>query len=292
VAGDGVVSRGEGSADLRAAVDSLVPESRRLDLGEAIKQAADILAGEGLPGGIVILSDLQASALSPVRVSIPITAARPMEAPPANSGVGAIDVGPQPWAAGTGTVVARLTGERSATVPITVAVGERVTRNALASGGTGTASIAGLLPGWWIVSVSQSPDEFRGDDERVAVLRVVPPARANCTGLDRHLQAACQVLTESGRLLPGDGVALSGLGRGSSVVAPPADPAQLGALNRALERRGSSWRFGPLVAQPASRTAAAGGAGTRHAAPRTGRQPTRRGGRSDRDGRQQAIGRP
>jgi hypothetical protein len=34
-------------------------------------------------------------------------------------------------------------------------------------------------------------------------------------------------------------------------VAPPEDPAALGALNRALERRGIGWRFGALSATPA-----------------------------------------
>jgi len=243
---DGATRRGL-PAELRVAVDSAVPESRRLDLGEAVRQAADMLAGDPRPGGIVVISDLQASALSPVRVPVPVTAARPAEAPPANSGVGSIDLGPQPWAAGSGTVLARLSGEHPSTVPVTVTVGERLTRSALATSGMGTVSTAGLSPGWWMVSVTKSPDELRADDERLAVAHAVPPARVNCGGLDRHLSAACEVLVASGRFRPGDDITLSGLGRGASLVAPPNDPAQVGALNRALERRGSAWRFGPLV---------------------------------------------
>jgi hypothetical protein len=247
----GVARRGL-PAELRAAADSVVPESRRLDLGEAIREAVDILAGNGRPGGIVVISDLQASAVSQARTSVPITVARPVEAPPANTGVGSIEVGPQPWAGGSGPVVARLTGEYPATVPITVRIGNRLTRNTLASGGTGAVSVAGLSPGWWVVSVAKSPDELRADDERAAVLHVIPPARADCRGVGRHLAAACQVLAESGRLRPGEDIALWGLGRGSSIVAPPEDPAQVGALNRALERRGSAWRFGPLVVAAAT----------------------------------------
>ena len=42
------------------------------------------------------------------------------------------------------------------------------------------------------------------------------------------------------------------LGRGSSVVQPPEDPAELGALNRALAARGVGWSFGRLVINPAT----------------------------------------
>jgi len=243
---DGFARRGL-PAELRAVVDSMVPESQRLDLGEAVRQASDILAGDRRPAGIVVISDLQASAFSAVQTSMPIIAARPAGAPPVNGGVGAIDAGPQPWAAGSGTVLARLTGEHPTTVPITVRIGARLTRSALATGGTGTASVGGLPPGWWVVSVAKTPDELRADDERYTVLHVVPPARVTCAGLGRHLAAACRVLTESGRLRSGDEVALSGLGHGASIVAPPSDPAEVGAVNRALEHRGSAWRFGPLI---------------------------------------------
>jgi hypothetical protein len=40
------------------------------------------------------------------------------------------------------------------------------------------------------------------------------------------------------------------LGNGASVVLPPADPAELGALNRTLAAKGSRWRFGDLDLTP------------------------------------------
>jgi hypothetical protein len=131
-------------------------------------------------------------------------------------------------------------------------MGDRFTRNILATGGAATVAVGGLSPGWWVVSVTKAPDELRADDERLAVLRVVPAARANCTTLSRHLAVACRVLTESGRIRPGDEVTLERLGRGASIVVPPSDPAGIGALNRALERRGSGWRFGAFTVAASS----------------------------------------
>jgi hypothetical protein len=58
------------------------------------------------------------------------------------------------------------------------------------------------------------------------------------------------VLEGNRRLVRGDELTFGGLGRGSSIVMPPADPAELGALNRALSARGVEWNFGTLVVTP------------------------------------------
>ena len=42
-------------------------------------------------------------------------------------------------------------------------------------------------------------------------------------------------------------MSLGRVGSGYSIVEPPADPAELGALNRALEQRGVGWQYGRLV---------------------------------------------
>jgi hypothetical protein len=47
-------------------------------------------------------------------------------------------------------------------------------------------------------------------------------------------------------------VTLGRLGRGSSIVQPPEDPAALGALNRALAARGVPWRYGAPRIEPAT----------------------------------------
>ncbi len=69
---------------------------------------------------------------------------------------------------------------------------------------------------------------------------------------DRYLATAALVLAQNGRIQPGDAVTLGTLGRGASIVEPPADPAAVGALNRALASRGSRWRFGDLDLTPAT----------------------------------------
>ena len=248
---DGLARRGL-PAELRIALDSVVPESRRLDLGEAVRQASLVLEGDPRPGGIVVISDFQATALSAARSPVPLMAARPRGSPPENAGIGPIETGPQPWAAGGGTLFARLSGGHAVSVPVTFAIGDRFSRSTLATGGTATVVVGDLPPGWWVVSATKAPDELRIDDERLAVLRVVPAARVSCTGLSRHVAVACQVLTESGRVRAGDDVSLERLGGGASVVVPPSDPASVGALNRALERRGSGWRFGALTVAASS----------------------------------------
>ena len=56
---DGAARRGD-PATLRAALRDLQPSTTRLDLGRAVQAADEVLAGESLPGEIVVVSDLQA----------------------------------------------------------------------------------------------------------------------------------------------------------------------------------------------------------------------------------------
>jgi hypothetical protein len=60
------------------------------------------------------------------------------------------------------------------------------------------------------------------------------------------------VLESNRRLARGDEITVGRLGRVGSIVLPPADPAELGALNRALSARGIGWSFGALVGSPAA----------------------------------------
>jgi hypothetical protein len=83
-------------------------------------------------------------------------------------------------------------------------------------------------------------------------VRVAPVARVNWDSTSRFVAAACDVLAANRRIARGDEVALGRLGRGSSVVQPPEDPAALGALNRALAARGVAWRYGALLLEPAA----------------------------------------
>jgi hypothetical protein len=183
---------------------------------------------------------------------VPVVIARPDDPPPPNLGVARLEAGAQPWTPEGGAVTVALEGDSGAPAPVSVALGDRPGRQALVpAGGSGSFPLGGAVPGWWTVRASKAPDEFRADDDRLALVRIAPVARASWDPRDRFITAAAEVLMASGRLGRGGDLSLGVLARGASVVMPPADPAELGALNRALERRGAGWRFGVLNATPA-----------------------------------------
>lgn len=247
---DGIARRGQ-SGELRRVVDSLRPSLLRMDLGAAVTLAGEVLSSDSRPGGIVVLTDLQATALSPAAVRVPILVGRPADPPPPNIGLVGIDPGAQPWTPEGGTVTVLTAGDSGAPVPVSVTLGNRPGRQALIpAGGAATFTLAGALPGWWTVSAAKAPDELRADDDRSALLRIAPVARANWDSSDRYVAAAAEVLAASGRLARGTELSLGRLGPGASVIVPPADPALVGALNRSLDRRGSGWRFGALIVTP------------------------------------------
>jgi hypothetical protein len=78
------------------------------------------------------------------------------------------------------------------------------------------------------------------------VVHVAPVASVHCDRGDRYLAAACDVLQENHRITAGNGIMLGSIGTGPSIVMPPSDAAELGALNRQLQQRGSEWHFGAL----------------------------------------------
>jgi hypothetical protein len=115
-----------------------------------------------------------------------------------------------------------------------------------------TLALPAVPSGWWTVAAELAPDELRADDRRTGVVRVAPVARVAWDTAARHVAAACEVLVANRRIARGDEVTFGRLGRGSSVVQPPDDPAALGALNRALAARGVGWSYGRLALEPAT----------------------------------------
>ena len=117
-------------------------------------------------------------------------------------------------------------------------------------GGSAVLAMPGVPSGWWNADVELDPDELRLDDRRVGVVRVAPVARVDWDSTSRFVAAACEVLASNRRIARGNEVTFGRLGRASSVVQPPEDPAELGALNRALAARGVSWRYGAPSLDP------------------------------------------
>lgn len=250
ITADGIPRRGD-RATLREVLDGLTTSPRRLELGRAIDLAGQVLAAESRPGEIILLTDLQASAMSSAQARVPLVVGRPDSPPPPNIGVGDIGTGSQPWSVDGGRVSVTLVGDSGISVPVSVRLANRPPRQVLGqAGGSISLTVPAMASGWWTLAAELDPDEFRADDRRVAAVRVAPVARVKWDSTSRYVAAACDVLAANRRILAGPGVTLGGLGRGPSVVQPPDDPAELGALNRALAARGVGWTYGSPSMQP------------------------------------------
>ncbi|HEX2219808.1 MAG TPA: BatA and WFA domain-containing protein [Gemmatimonadales bacterium] len=249
---DGVPQRGD-PRTLTSQLDALEISPRRLDLGSAVILARDVLGTDQRPGEIVLLSDLQASAVSPADPGVPLLVGRPDAPPPPNVGIARMETGAQPWSGEGGRVSLALDGDSGLAVALTARLGSRPPRQALGRAGSAvTLQLPGAPSGWWTLVAELAPDELRADDQRTGVVRIAPVARVRWDTASRHVAAACEVLAANRRIERGDEVTFGRLGRGSSVVQPPDDAAQLGALNRALGARGVGWSYGPLSIEPAT----------------------------------------
>lgn len=242
---DGVARRGAAAA-LLAAVDSVTPSARRLDLTEALGLATRIVDAEPVTAREVhVMSDLQRTALGSGRVAVPsgvrVLVLAPAAAPPLNRGIG-------PVRATDGTVSVPLIGSPGASPgAVTVRVGGRTVGHAIAAPPSGVSlPLPSLGSGWWVGEATLDPDELRADDRRLFVWHVAPPTRVSVApDAGSFVTAAVTVLRDARRVASGNDVTVGGRPRGGSVIVfPPADRAFLGELNRALAARGTRWRYG------------------------------------------------
>ncbi len=250
ITADGIPRRGD-KPTLDQLLTGLSISPRRLDLGAAVGMAEEVLGPEPKPGEIVLLTDLQASALSPAKPSSPLVVGRPDPPSPPNAGIGGLDAGSQPWSQDGGRITVTLVGDSGAGVPLSARLGTRPAAQALGHvGSAATMDIPGAPSGWWELSATLDPDELRADDRRVMAIRIAPVARVNWDSTGRYVAAACEVLASNHRIVRGDEVLLGRLGRGASIVQPPDDPARIGALNRSLAARGIGWSYDELSITP------------------------------------------
>lgn len=247
---DGVARPGS-ATELLARLDEIAPLPGRLDLGAAVRQGRELVRSSGRPGEVVLLTDAQRTAVAPAENGAPVVVLRPSGNAPPNRAIASLDAGAQPWGPDGGRVDVAVTSDDTAAVPISLEVDGQSRRDALVTPGVATSlRLTSPATGWRIVRTLLPPDELRLDDERSLALRVAPPAEVSWDPTDRFLAAALDVLSAAGRLRPGGGVRVGGLGAGPSIVVPPEDPALLGALNRALAARGAAWRFGSVRSEP------------------------------------------
>jgi hypothetical protein len=246
LAADGIARSGD-AGRLRADLDSLAPSARRVDLGAAVTTAAGLIQDQPLPGGVAVLTDLQATAFGPVSARIPILVAGPTGATVPNRGIAALDPGTQPWGLDGGRISVTLDGDSGATVPVALELGGRPLRPALAAVGSPATIEAGAArPGWYSLVARLDPDELRGDDERRTAIRVAPPAVITWDSADRYLSAALATLVANRRAVRGPGFDVGAIGRSGALVLPPEDAAAVGRIDRELAARGVAWRFGDL----------------------------------------------
>jgi hypothetical protein len=254
VLADGVARAGTREA-LLATVEGAGVSPRRLDLTAAVRAAARLVDAEPVTAREVhVLSDLQATALGPGRASAPrgvrvLALAAPTQAP-LNRGVGALRV--TDGAAAVGVVGTPGAGPASVSVRIR---GREVGRALAAPGSAVSITLPPLGPGWWVAEATLDPDELRADDRRVQVWRVAPPARVTAGG-GAFVDAALAVLRDGQRVQAGADVVIGDRVEGGgrvTILFPPAEPALIGQVNRALAARGAGrgaeegggrWRFG------------------------------------------------
>ena len=233
-----------------ATLDSIAPWPTRLDLGDAVRTASSAIEEDPLPGHeVVVLSDLQASAFS----SGPAPSARVVavlpSARPANRGVTSARVEPTVWRP-DGSVIASVDGVGDLPTAVRLSLdGQDMSQSVVAPGERVALHASPATRGWYAASVSLDPDEMRSDDQWRLAVRVAEPAAVRAgPGAGRFVREGLKVLQESGRIGTGDLVRIADdLAPARTALLPPADPALLGGINRALAARGVSWRFGELL---------------------------------------------
>lgn len=250
VLADGVARPGS-AAELLGRLDAVEASPARLDLATAVRQGRELVEGSGRRGEVVLVTDAQRSAVAPAAGEVPVIVLRPTGDAPLNRALARLDPGPQPWGAEGGRVIIGVSARDTAAVPVTFGFLSRPSRDILVVPGLASSERVSAPPtGWRVLQAALPPDELRLDDRRATALRVAPPASVTWSAADRFLDVALGVLVDAGRVTAGPGVRIGDLGPGASVVTPPADPALLGARNRALAARGVAWRFGPMSAAP------------------------------------------
>lgn len=236
--------------ETRRALDDVRVSAERLDVAQAARTAAGLVRADPLPNHVVlILSDLQRTALSPgAAPAVPVVA----WGPPAESGNHAIDSAwsDPPLFRPNGNVVVA-TGGGDEPLAVRLELDDHEVARALAHPGESAVlqPPPARRPGWAVGHVLLDADELKADDDWWVALHTVQPAAVKAgAGAGRFVSDGLSVLAQAGRVRAGDDVTIDATApaHGAAIVLPSADPAMLGALNRALAARGVAWRYGAL----------------------------------------------
>lgn len=253
VAADGSVAGGS-PATVRDAIASLSPSNADADLPGATRRALGLVrAAPQKARALVVFTDAQRtswpSGVVPEDVDVVVWS--PDLAPPENHSISFVEARPQRWSP-RGEVALRVNARDSLTYRVTLA-GRTLARG---TAGPGVETVIRAGPperGWLAGSVDLAPDELAADDIRYFATWIGPAPAAYATpGAGEFISAALDALRSSSRIVAGRNIAVGPAEEVSSLpalITPPTDAVRLGAANRALERLGVPWRFGPRRAQ-------------------------------------------
>lgn len=255
VTADGRIAGGNaGSAS--AALDAVRPLAGAGDMPAAVRAAAATVSGAGgLAPRVVILTDAQRSAWSgkldaPDGVEYVVMA--PASVPPINRAVIAATARPGRWTPRGALEIGIHTADTVAfrVALLTEGVANTIARGAFVPGDRQVVRVAPDTRGWVAGRVEIDPDELPGDDVRWFAAWVgAAPAVGTTGAAGPFVRSALEVLRTEARVRDGGEIrfmaADEAAGEGALFLTAPLLPAQLGAANQALARRGIPWRFGP-----------------------------------------------
>lgn len=253
VTADGSVAGGS-AATVRDAIAALTPSSADADLPAAARRAVGLArAASQSARTVVVFTDAQRaswpSGVAPEKVRAIVFA--PRESIPENHSVSFAVARPSRWSP-RGEVALRIDARDSLTFRVTLA-GRTLARGTAAPGVESIVRAAPPERGWVGGSVDVAPDELAADDIRYFATWIgAAPSVGATPGAGEFVTAALETLRSSSRLVPGNAIAVGPADEIPSLPAlilAPGDPVRLGAANRALERLGVPWRFGPRHAQ-------------------------------------------
>jgi hypothetical protein len=256
VTADGRV-RGGALGLLREEIDHVEPLAGAGDMVAALTRAATVVRGAGLEARqLALLTDAQRTAWP---ATLPVLDAQillwsPSGSPPINHAVLLAEARPTRWTP-RGSVAARFLSSDSTTYRMTLG-GRTFARGTAAPNEEVIVHAAPPERGWVAGTVELEPDELAGDNVRhFAAWIGAAPSVFISPGAGGFVKSASDVLRASQRIVDGRDISVlpaDELTTLPALIVAPSDPVRLGAANRALERGGIPWRFGPRRTDNAS----------------------------------------
>ena len=249
VTADGRV-RGGSPASLRSELDRIEVLAGGADLQRAISRAAAAVRSAGLDAKqVVVLSDGQRTSwnttyeLGDAQALLFLSS----RTPPPNRAVMSAEARPVRWTP-RGAVVARLQSRDSTTYRITLA-GRSLARGTSGPNEEITLHASPPERGWVAGTVELEPDEMPADNVRHFAVWIGPAPGVTLTpGAGSFVSSATDVLLANQRIARGRDISVGPADEITSLpalIVAPNDAVHIGAANRALERLGVPWRFGP-----------------------------------------------